>query len=78
MITSFYLCITSTYFLRYATYYKEKDGVVVGSPVSPIVADFYIENFVYTLHRTNSSAGYVMSMTRSSFAHMDIKPYHSS
>ena len=39
------LCLRTTYFLYKGEYYQQKDGAVMGSPVSPVVANIYIEMF---------------------------------
>jgi hypothetical protein len=37
--------LTSTYFCFYGQYYEQTDGVAMGSPLSPVIAIFYMENF---------------------------------
>ena len=37
--------LTSTYFLYDGRYYEQKDGVAMGSPLSPVIANFYMEKF---------------------------------
>ncbi|XP_076655132.1 uncharacterized protein LOC143360299 [Halictus rubicundus] len=37
-------CLTSTYFLFQDTYYKQISGAAMGSPISPIIADIYMED----------------------------------
>ena len=39
------LCLTSTYFLYQDDYYQRMEGAAVGSPVSPSVANIYVEEF---------------------------------
>ncbi|XP_053389112.1 uncharacterized protein LOC123531409 [Mercenaria mercenaria] len=39
------LCLTSTYFVYQGKYYPQKQGAAMGSPVSPIVANLYMEFF---------------------------------
>ncbi|CAG4938163.1 unnamed protein product [Parnassius apollo] len=38
-------CLTSGYLLWKEEFYKQVDGVAMGSPVSPIVADIFMEDF---------------------------------
>ena len=38
-------CITSTYFSFQGKFYKQVEGAAMGSPLSPIVANIYMENF---------------------------------
>jgi hypothetical protein len=37
--------LTSTYFLYNGSFYKQKDGVAMGSPLAPVIANFYMEHF---------------------------------
>ena len=39
------LCIRTTYFIYGGEYYQQKDGAAMGSPVSPVVANIYMERF---------------------------------
>lgn len=39
----FHHVLTSTYFLHSEQYYKQTEGVVMGCPLSPIIANFYME-----------------------------------
>ncbi len=39
------LCLSSTYFIFNGTYYKQQYGCAMGSPVSPIVVNLYMELF---------------------------------
>jgi hypothetical protein len=39
------LCLSSTYFVYKGEFYKQKHGCAMGSPVSPIVANLYMEAF---------------------------------
>jgi hypothetical protein len=38
-------CLSTTYFVFEGKYYKQKQGAAMGSPVSPIVANLYMEEF---------------------------------
>ena len=38
-------CLTTTYFLWNGEYYQQRDGVAMGSPLSPVIANFYMEKF---------------------------------
>ena len=37
--------LTSTYFCIDGQYYEQTDGVAMGSPLSPVIANFYMEDF---------------------------------
>jgi hypothetical protein len=39
------LVLTSTYFLYNGSFYEQKDGVTMGSPLALVIANFYMENF---------------------------------
>ncbi len=38
-------CVYNTYFLFNETFYEQKQGAAMGSPVSPIIANIYMEYF---------------------------------
>ena len=38
-------CLHNTYFSFQSKFYEQVDGVAMGSPVSPIVANLYVEHF---------------------------------
>ena len=38
-------CLRSTYFTYQGKYYEQVEGAAMGSPISPIVANLYMENF---------------------------------
>ena len=38
-------CMRSTYFTFRGKFYEQVEGTVMGSPISPIVANLYVENF---------------------------------
>ena len=38
-------CLTTSYFLYNREYYEQTDGAAMGSPLSPLVANFHTENF---------------------------------
>ena len=38
-------CLKSTYFTFQGKYYEQLEGAVMGSFISPIVANLYMENF---------------------------------
>ena len=37
--------LTSSYFSFEEIFYEQRDGVAMGSPLSPAIADFFMENF---------------------------------
>jgi hypothetical protein len=37
--------LTSTYFCFDGQYYEQTDGIAMGSPLSPVIADFFMEEF---------------------------------
>ena len=39
------ICLSTTYFSYKGTFYKQKKGAAMGSPVSPIIANIFMENF---------------------------------
>jgi hypothetical protein len=41
-------CLSSSYFLWNGTFYEQKDGVAMGGPLSPVVANFFMEWFEKT------------------------------
>ena len=38
-------CLNSTYFMFQGKYFEQVEGASMGSPISPIVANLYMENF---------------------------------
>ena len=38
-------CLKSTYSTYQGKYYEQLEGAAMGSPISPIVANLYMENF---------------------------------
>ena len=39
-------CMKNTYFLFQGRYFEQLEGAAIGSPISPIVANIYMEDFV--------------------------------
>ena len=37
--------LTSTYFCFHGQFYEQTDGVAMGSPLSPVIANFFMEDF---------------------------------
>ena len=48
-------CLRSTYFTYQGKYYKQVEGAAMGSPISPIVANLYMENFELRALNTSPS-----------------------
>ena len=46
------LCLRTTYFMYWGEYYQQKDEAAMGSPVSPVVANIYMEMFQELTLRT--------------------------
>ena len=40
-----HLCLTSTYFMWNSRFYQQKEGAAMGNPLSPVVANIYMEYF---------------------------------
>ena len=38
-------CLTSTYFIFQGRFYEQQEGAAMGSPISPIIANLYMEKF---------------------------------
>ena len=39
------ICLKSTYFTFHDNFYEQTNGVLIGSPLSPVVANIYMEHF---------------------------------
>ena len=37
------VCLKTTYFIYYQQFYEQAEGAVMGSPVSPVVANIFME-----------------------------------
>ena len=48
-------CLNSTYFMFQGKYFEQVEGAAMGSPISPIVANLYMENFEVEAIRTGAS-----------------------
>ena len=46
------LCLNTTYFIYEKEYYQQKQGAAMGSPISPIIANLFMEEFERTAIRT--------------------------
>jgi len=44
-IALFKLVLTSTYFCVHGQYFEQTDGVAMGSPLSPVITNFFMEDF---------------------------------
>jgi hypothetical protein len=49
--------LTNTYFLYDVSFYRQEDGVVIGFPLTPVVANIYMEHFEQTAISTSRPAG---------------------
>ena len=45
ILTLFRHVLTSTYFCYDGQFYEQTDGVAMGSPLSPVIANFFMEDF---------------------------------
>jgi hypothetical protein len=45
ILTLFCHILTSSYFSYTGQFYEQIDGVAMGSPLSPVIANFYMEDF---------------------------------
>jgi hypothetical protein len=45
ILALFHHTLTSTYFCFDGQYYEQTDGVAMGSPLSPVIANFFMEDF---------------------------------
>jgi hypothetical protein len=45
ILTLFHHVLTSSYFRFAGQFYEQIDGVAMGSPLSPVIANFYMEDF---------------------------------
>ena len=44
-VTDLRVCLKTTYFKHNGTFYSQCEGAAMGSPVSPIIANLFMENF---------------------------------
>jgi hypothetical protein len=64
----FRLVLTSSFFRCNGEFYQQIDGTVTGSPLSLVIANFFMEHFEETAlggRNTSPSAGFVTWMTHS-------------
>ena len=75
ILTLFKHVLTSTYFVADGKFYEQTDGVVMGSPLSPVIANFYMEDFetkaINLATHTILHAGTDMLMIRLSSGRME-------
>ena len=45
VLALFKFVLTSTYFCFNGQYFEQTDGVAMGSPLSPVIANFFMEDF---------------------------------
>ena len=43
------VCLRSTFFAFHKVFYEQVEGVTMGSPLSPIIANLYMESFDFPL-----------------------------
>ena len=48
-------CLTSTYFIFQGRFYQQQEGAAMGSPLSPIVANLYMEQFWKPGHKHSTT-----------------------
>jgi hypothetical protein len=53
MSTLLNVCVDQNYFLFNDIYYKQKDGLAMGSPLSPLLAEIFMDNFEEKLFDSN-------------------------
>ena len=59
-------CLRSTYFTFKGRYYEQTEGAAMGSPISPIVANLFMEDLetrAISLHRIHHLSGEGLYMT---------------
>ena len=70
--------LTSTYFCVDGQFFEQTDGVAMGSPLSPVIATFYMEEFeknAIETAPTNRPAGTDVWTTHSTSGHIDKKTH---
>ena len=68
------LCLRTTYFEFREEFYEQVDGAAMGSPLSPVIANIYMEGFeeeALNKAAENHHSGCAMCMTHLSFGHTD-------
>ena len=48
-------CLKNAHFLFQGTYYEQLKGAAVGSPINPIVANQFMEDFEIKVHSTEAN-----------------------
>jgi hypothetical protein len=73
ILALFKLVLTSTYLCVNGQYFEQTDGVAMGSPLSPVIANFMedFEKRVLNQDTLKSTRWYRMLMTLSSSGHME-------
>ena len=63
IITLLEFCLKNSYFLFQGDYYEQVYGAVMGSPISPIVANLFMEEFETKTNNTApNSLSYYLAM----------------
>ncbi len=61
------LCVQSTYFCFEETFYEQKEGASMGSPLSPIVANIYMEKLEEAIKKLSSQTITLVQIYRRCF-----------
>ncbi|GJQ72309.1 hypothetical protein Trydic_g3398 [Trypoxylus dichotomus] len=51
-------CLTTSYFVWDGSFYEKTDGITMGSPLSPVVANLFMERFERLAFETAVLCGY--------------------
>jgi len=62
--------LTSTYFCVDGQFYEQTDGVAMGYPLSPVIANFYMEDFEMKAIKSHTQARLLLYICRRYFRHL--------